>query len=168
VDLKAAFFISTTRPASTMASAKPVPKDPRFEDRVRANFRRQGVMGLLGAHLSRVQAGEVEITVPFRADLSQQHGYFHAGVVATAMDSAGGYAGYTLMPADSSVLSVEFKINFMNPAQGDAVRTIGRVVKAGRTLTVCELQAYAIKGKTETLCATGIQTLIQVASRERP
>ena len=110
----------------------------------------------------------VEITIPFRPDLSQQHRYFHAGVVTTAMDSAGGYAAYTLMPADSSVLSVEFKVNFMNPAEGQAVRTLGRVVKAGRTLTVCHLEAYAVKDGQETLCATGLQTLIQVASRERP
>lgn len=150
-----------------MTGPRPKPKDAAFETRVRSNFERQGVMGLFGAKLTRVEPGEVEITIPFRQDLSQQHGYFHAGVVTTGMDSAGGYAAYTLMPGDSSVLSVEFKVNFMNPAEGDAVRTIGRVVKAGRTLTICTLEAYAVKAGHETLCATGLQTLIQVASREK-
>jgi uncharacterized protein (TIGR00369 family) len=148
-----------------MATARP--KDPKFEARVRDNFSRQGVMGLFGATLGRVDAGSVEILVPFRPTLSQQHGYFHAGVVATVMDSAGGYAAYTLMPSDSSVLTVEFKINFMNPAKGDSVRALGRIVKAGRTLTVCELEAYVKTGAQETLVARGLQTLIQVESRER-
>jgi len=136
------------------------PQDPGFAARIRESFLRQGLMETLGATLARVEPGLVEIVVPFRPGLSQQHGFFHAGVTSAAADSAGGYAGYTLFPADSSVLTVEFKINLVAPARGDRLRAIGQVIKSGRTLTVCELRAYALDGAEETLCAVGQQTLI--------
>lgn len=129
-------------------------------DAVRDSFARQGIMQTLGATLTRVASGECEIQLPFRPELSQQHGFFHAGVVSTIADSAAGYAAYSLFPAGSSVLTVEFKINLLAPADGEKLRATGRVIKHGRTLTICELQAYITKGKEEKLCAHGMSTLM--------
>src|SRR5258708_37725639 len=136
------------------------PTDPDFESRVRASFARQAVMGLIGATITRVVPGEVEITLPFRADLTQQHGYFHAGSPSTIAVSAGGYAGYSLFPADSSVLTVEFKINLIALAAGEMLVAVGRVIKPGRTLTVCELEVSTIANGIAKPCAVGMQTLI--------
>ena len=136
------------------------PKDHAFEIRVRESFVRQKVMGLIGAALTRVEPGRVEIELPFRDDLTQQHGFFHAGIVGTIADSAGGYAAYSLMPAGSSVLSVEYKINLLAPADGERLLAGGQVVRAGRTLTVCDLEVAVLKRGTRTLCARGMQTLI--------
>ena len=137
-----------------------VPKDPAFERRVRASFVRQKVMGLIGAELTRVVPGRVEIELAFRDDLTQQHGFFHAGIVGTIADSAGGYAAYTLMPAEASVLSVEYKINLLSPADGERLVASGQVLRPGRTLTVCDLEVVVVKGGTRTVCARGMQTLI--------
>lgn len=136
------------------------PKDPAFESRIRESFVRQKVMGLIGAVLTRVDPGRVEIELPFRDDLTQQHGFVHAGIVGTIADSAGGYAGYTLMPAGASVLSVEYKINLLAPADGERLVASGQVVRAGRTLTVCDLEVVALKHGARTVCARGMQTLI--------
>lgn len=136
------------------------PRDPDFAAKVRASFARQGIMGHLGARLERVEPGLVEISVPSRPELSQQHGYVHAGVVATVMDSAGGYAGFSLMPPGSSVLSVEFKVNLLAPADGERVLARGRVVRSGRTITVCHMEADVLKAGAWTPCATGVQTLM--------
>lgn len=146
--------------------ARRAPSDPDFAARVRESFARQGVMRLIGAVLVRAEPGEVAIELPYRADLTQQHGYFHAGIVSTIADSAGGYAGYTLMPAGSTVLSVEFRLHLLAPADGERVVATGRVVKSGRTLTVCELEAVVAKGDERTVCAWGTQTLICL--RDRP
>ncbi|HSY84308.1 MAG TPA: PaaI family thioesterase [Gemmatimonadaceae bacterium] len=113
------------------------PADPNYEARVRASFAKQQFMVTLGANLASVQPGEVCIELPFRADLTQQHGFLHAGVVTSVIDSACGYAALTLMPPDRAVLSVEFKVNLIAPAQGATFQARGRVVRAGRTLTVC-------------------------------
>jgi len=136
------------------------PKDPAFAARIRESFVRQKVMGLIGAQLTRVEPGRVEIELPFRDDLTQQHGFFHAGIVGTIADSAGGYAAYTLMPAGWSVLSVEYKINLLAPADGERLVAGGQVVRAGRTLTVCDLEVFVIKQGVRTLCSRGMQTLI--------
>jgi uncharacterized protein (TIGR00369 family) len=140
------------------------PRDPDFERKVRDSFARQQVMRLLGAALTRVEPGLVEIELPYRADLTQQHGYIHAGIVGTIADSAGGYAGYSLMPAGSSVLSVEYRVHLLAPAAGERLVARGRVVRAGRTLTVCELKVEAVKGGERTACAYGTQTLICLAA----
>jgi uncharacterized protein (TIGR00369 family) len=113
------------------------PTDPNYEARVRASFAKQQFMATLGASMTTVQPGEVSIELPFRADLTQQHGFLHAGVVTSIIDSACGYAALTLMPPDRAVLSVEFKVNLIAPAQGATFQARGRVVRAGRTLTVC-------------------------------
>jgi uncharacterized protein (TIGR00369 family) len=141
------------------------PKDPAFETRIRESFVRQKVMGLIGAVLTRIEPGRVEIELPFRDDLTQQHGFFHAGIVGTIADSAGGYAAYTLMPAGSSVLSVEYKINLLAPADGERLVASGQVVRPGRTLTVCDLEVTVIKRGVRTLCSRGMQTLICLERR---
>jgi uncharacterized protein (TIGR00369 family) len=127
---------------------------------VRDSFARQGIMTTLGAKLAKVDKGTCEITLPFRAALSQQHGFFHAGVVSTVTDSAAGYAAFSLFPAGSSVLTVEFKINLLAPADGENLRATGRVIKHGKTLTICEMQAFVTKNGEEKLCAHGMSTLM--------
>lgn len=117
--------------------------DPDFERRVRESFGLQTVMPTIGATLATVSPGFVEIRLPYRADLTQQHGYLHAGIVTTIVDTACGYAAYTLAPADTNVLTVEFKANFMSPARGELFVASARVVKAGRTLTVCQGEVAA-------------------------
>jgi uncharacterized protein (TIGR00369 family) len=141
------------------------PTDPDFAARVRASFGRQGIMGLLGARLLRVEPGQVAIELPFRPDLSQQHGFFHAGVTSTIADSAGGYAGFTLFPADATVLTVEFKINLLAPARGDRLVATGKVIKPGRTLTICSLEIDVFDGAKATACAYGLQTLMCLQGR---
>ncbi|GAB4224416.1 MAG: hypothetical protein Tsb0032_28940 [Kiloniellaceae bacterium] len=140
-------------------------QDPYFARRVRASFDRQTIMGLIGARLTRVEPGEVEIELPFREDLCQQHGFFHAGVTSTIADSAGGYAGFSLFPTDASVLTVEFKMNLLAPADGDLLRAVGRVVKPGRTLTVTEAEVVVVKEGAEKACARMAQTLMCLTGR---
>ncbi|HET8727522.1 MAG TPA: PaaI family thioesterase [Alphaproteobacteria bacterium] len=141
------------------------PKDPDFEVRVRDSFDRQGVMHLIGAELTLVEPGLVQIELPFRDDLTQQHGFFHAGITSTIADSAGGYAGFTLFPGGSSVLTVEYKMNLLAPADGERLIATGRVVKPGRTLTVCQLDVETLKDGKLTPCAHGLQTLICLHGR---
>ena len=136
-----------------------------FAARVRASFARQGAMDLLGAVLTRVEPGLVVIELPFRRELSQQHGFFHAGMTSTIADTAGGFAGYTLFPADSSVLTVEFKLNLIAPAEGERLIATGRVKKSGRNLTICELEVDVIKDGKSRTCALGLQTLMCVQGR---
>lgn len=136
------------------------------EDRVRADFDKQQAMKLLGARLSRVEEGVVEIELPFRPELGQQHGFFHAGLLATIADSAGGYAAYTLMPAGSEVLTVEFKVNMLSPALGEVAVARGRVTRAGRTLTVAEIEVEVVRDGERKRCATGLQTLIRRRSED--
>jgi len=141
------------------------PRDPQFERRTRESFARQGAMALIGAKLERVEPGLVEIGLDYRPALSQQHGFFHAGMLSTIADSAGGYAGRSVFPADASVLTVEFKVNLIAPADGERVRAEGLVIRSGRTLTICELRAYAIKQGRETQCLHGMATLMCMAGR---
>jgi uncharacterized protein (TIGR00369 family) len=136
------------------------PKNPAYANRVQSSFGRQQVMALLGATLTRLAPGQCEIQLPFKPELTQQHGYFHGGIVGTIADSAGGYAGFTLTPADSSVLTVEYKMNLLAPAEGELLIARGRVLKSGRTLVVTQVDAVAVKGGRETLCATLLQTLM--------
>jgi len=142
-----------------------VPKNPDFEARVRDSFSRQGIMELIGARLTRVEPGLVEIELPYRADLTQQHGFFHAGITSTIADSAGGYAAFSLMPAEASVLTTEFKINLLAPADGEVLRALGRVVKPGRLLTVCEVDVFAVKDGAAKPCAKLLETLMCLEGR---
>ena len=136
-----------------------------FEERVRASFARQPAMHTLGAEIVHVAPGEVDVRVPYRADLTQQHGFLHAGIVGTIADTACGYAAYTQMPPDAAVLSVEFKLNLMAPAAGHAFVARGRVKKAGRTLVVCTADVYALRGGEERLVATMVGTMMTVTDR---
>src|SRR6266516_2307696 len=120
------------------------PHNPSFAEEIKRSFALQSVMQLIGAELSLIEPGIVEITLSYRADLGQQHGYLHAGIIATIADSACGYAAYSLMPADSEVLSVEFKINLLRPAQGQTFLARAEVVKPGKTLTVVQADVFAV------------------------
>ena len=141
------------------------PVDQEFEGRVRASFARQQAMRLLGARLARVEPGAVEIELPFRAELTQQHGFIHAGLVASALDSACGYAAFSLMPADAAVLSVEFKVNLLAPAKGELIRVRAEVKRAGRTITVCAADAFALDGGQSKLVATMLATMMSIQGR---
>ena len=135
--------------------------NPSFAEEIKASFAKQTIMGLIGAELSRVEPGIIEITLPYRADLAQQHGYLHAGIVTTIADSACGYAAYSLMPPESEVLSVEFKVNLMRPAKGEMFVALAEVVKSGRTLTVVRADVLGVDhtGKRE-LVATMLSTMM--------
>jgi uncharacterized protein (TIGR00369 family) len=141
------------------------PGDPAYESRVRASFARQSMMTVLGASLERVAPGEVDIRLPFRADLTQQHGFLHAGVTTTIADSACGYAALSLMPPGAAVLTVEFKVNLMAPAAGQVFVARGRVLKAGRTLTTCAGDVFAVDGGEEKHVLAMLGTIMTVQNR---
>lgn len=149
--------------ASTAASFTPA--FAGFEARVRESFARQGAMDLVGAKLGEVRPGYCEIALLPRPEVSQQHGYVHAGILATLVDTAGGYAGYTLFPEDSSVLTVEFKLNLLAPAQGERIVAEGFVVKPGRTLVITRGEVHAERGGERVLVAMMQQTLIVMRGR---
>lgn len=138
------------------------PATPEVQDRIRASFARQGLMSHLGAQLSHIGPGRVHIVLPHRPELTQQHGYIHAGATSAIADSAGGYAAFTCFPSDTAVLTVEYKMNLLAPAAGDYLQAEGVVLKAGRTLTVCRLEVYTFNRDQRTLIAAGQQTLICV------
>ena len=142
------------------------PTNPSFVADVTRNFAQQPIMHLFGARLSLVEPGVVEITLPYRADLTQQHGYLHAGVVTTIADSACGYAAYSLMPLGSEVLSVEFKVNLLRPAQGATFVARAEVIKAGRTLSVVRADVFAMREDETELVATMQGTMICLRKRE--
>ncbi len=141
------------------------PKNPDFAARVRDNFARQRALALVGAELARVEPGAVDIEVPFRPDLAQQHGYFHGGVIGMVADGAAGGAAFTLMPADSSVVSAEYKINFIAPAEGERLIARGRVLKPGRTLCICQVDVAVVREGVETPCAVMLQTVMALAGK---
>jgi len=142
------------------------PADPGFRQRLHDSFARQAVMQTLGARLEVADAGRVVIVMAHKPALTQQHGFLHAGIVSTALDSACGYAAFTLMPADAAVLTIEFKVNLLAPARGPLFRIEGFVIKAGRTISVAEGKAWQHEvGGAETLCATMTATLMTVQGR---
>jgi uncharacterized protein (TIGR00369 family) len=142
------------------------PRNPDFEKRVRDSFFRQKLMSAIGAELTKVSPGEAEISLPYRDDLTQQHGFVHAGIIATLADTACGYAAFSLMPADAAILTVEYKINLMSPAIGDRFLARGRVIRPGKTLSVCagEVIAYQ-RGKGKTV-ATMLATMMALPNQE--
>jgi uncharacterized protein (TIGR00369 family) len=141
------------------------PQDPDFEARVRASFTRQQVMATLGATMTLVAPGEVEIQLPFRPDLTQQNGFLHAGIVTTIVDSACGYAAFSLMPVGVNVLTIEYKVNLLSPAVGALFAARGRVTKPGRTITVCAGDVVAVQDGREQLVATMLATMMAVGNR---
>lgn len=136
--------------------------DPEVVKRIRASFELQGLMRHLGARLGHVGRGRVHILLSSRPEITQQHGYIHAGATSAIADSAGGYAALTMFPPDSEVLTVEYKVNLLAPAAGDHIEAVGTVLKTGRTLTVCQLEVFAVDGAERTLVAVGQQTLIRL------
>jgi len=140
--------------------------DSDYERRIRSSFARQGLMATLGATLGTIEPGGVEISLRPDAAISQQHGFVHAGAVSAIADSAAGYAALTLMPDGRGVLSTEYKINLLAPARGDRIVARGRVVKAGRTLTLAQTEVYAESGGEEKLIALLTATMMTVEDRE--
>lgn len=135
-------------------------RNASFSQEIQQSFNQQTVMALIGAELTRIDPGIIEITLPYRADLAQQHGYLHAGIVTTIADSACGYAAYSLMPPNSEVLSVEFKVNLLRPAKGETFSAVAEVVKSGKTLTVVRADVFGIDGDRRDLIATMLGTMI--------
>ena len=137
-----------------------------WEKRIASSFSAQGLMATLGAELVHVSPGEVHIAWRRRAELSQQHGYMHAGAVTSVVDTACGYAALTVAPPGHEVLTVEFKVNFMRPALADRFLAIGKVIKAGKTLTVCQGEVTAEQGAGQTVVALMQATIMNVATHE--
>jgi len=149
-----------------MSAARFEPKDPDYAARVRASFARQAAMATIGATLAEVEPGRVVIELPWAQALTQQHGFLHAGMVATALDSACGYSAFSLMPLGAAVLTIEYKINLLAPAQGERFRMVGEVIKPGRTVTVAEGRAYSVQPGGDRLIATMGCTLMAVVGRD--
>lgn len=140
---------------------------PDFVQRVRASFSRQPAMRLIGAELARVEEGEVEVLLPYRPEIAQQHGFVHAGIIGTALDSACGYAALSTMPAGVGVLTIEFKLNCLAPAAGERFRLVGRVRKAGRTIVVVEGDALGVASDgREKLVSTMSATMMAIHGRD--
>ena len=143
----------------------PPPRNPDFARAVRDSFDSQALMSTIGAELLSVQPGAVEIRVPWRKDLTQQHGFLHGGIVTSLLDTACGYSAFSLMPPDAGVLSVEFKVNLMAPAKGDRLIARGQVLRSGRTITVCRADAFMEQGDREVLVATMLATMMTILDR---
>ncbi len=134
-------------------------------ERVRGSFQRQGFMKLLGAELAEVHPGFCEVHLAFRPEVAQQHGFFHGGVIGALCDNAGAYAAFSVAPPDSSGLTVEYKVNFIAPADGDWLIARARVVRPGRTLVVVSVEAFVVQGGREQLCATALETVMLLPGR---
>lgn len=138
------------------------PRDPDYARRVREAFEGQAMLASLGVEFGRVEPGFCELQLPYREDISQNHGYFHGGAIATLADVCGGFAGWSLLPAGRWIVTVEYKTNIVSPGRGERLVGRGRVVRAGRALTTTEIEILAIDQGRETLCATALQTLMTV------
>ncbi len=139
------------------------PKYPDYVARVEKSFSDQAVMKTIGASIEAISPGKIEIEFPYQSNLTQQNGFIHAGIVSTVLDSACGYAAFSLMPQDVSVLTIEFKINLLSPATGDRFRGYGKVKKAGRNISVAEAELYAFSDQGKNLVATMVGTLMAVS-----
>jgi uncharacterized protein (TIGR00369 family) len=136
--------------------------NPSFAKEVNESFARQSMMSLIDAQLTRVEPGRVDITLPFRGDLTQQHGYIHAGIITTIADSACGYAAYSLMPPESDVLSIEFKINLLRPGKGETFVARAEVIRPGKTVSVARADVFAVTRQHELLIATMQATMMRL------
>ena len=140
-------------------------RDPDFAERIQNSFDSQGVMRHIGALMLSVRPGYCEIELPYSDEVSQQHGFFHGGIIGTIADTAGGYAAFSLMDAEDGVLTVEYKINFIAPTDGDRALARGRVLRPGRTLTVTRAEVSVFKDGHETVCAAMQQTIMRIVGR---
>ncbi len=143
-----------------------VAQDEQFEEKVRKSFARQRAMETLGITLEKIEPGRIELRMPYNEAYTQQHGFLHAGIVSTALDSACGYAAFSLMPKEAAVLSIEYKINLLAPAKGDSFIFTGRVLKAGKTVSVCISEAYSKNSRERKLIAQMTGTMMTVIGRE--
>ncbi len=143
-----------------------IPCDSDYRARVHDSFDRQAVMKTVNASVVSVEPGAVVLEFPFQADLTQQHGFIHAGIVSTVLDSAMGYAAFSLMPVNAAVLTIEFKVNLLSPAKGERFTAIGKVKKAGRNITVAEAELFAHSDGQRKLVATMVGTVMSVYDRE--
>jgi len=139
--------------------------DPEFQERALTSFDSQGFLRHIGAKIVELRPGHCEVQVAFRDQLTQQHGYFSGGVVAALADVASGYAAFSLLEADASNVTVEFKLNFLAPASGEHLIARGSVIKSGKILTVCQSNVFSVSGGSEKLCATAISTLIALPGK---
>ena len=137
-------------------------KDENFVEKVQASFAAQSVMKFIGAKITRIEAGAVDIQIPYQKDLTQQNGFIHAGIITTIVDSACGYAAFSLMPKGAEVLSVEFKVNLLSPAIGDEFVAEARVLRAGKTLTVVQGDVFTVQGKQRKHVATMLGTMMSI------
>ncbi|OPL11443.1 MAG: hypothetical protein AVO38_04615 [delta proteobacterium ML8_D] len=145
------------------------PLDKNYVQKVRSSFQRQKFMEFIGARLAEVHPGYCEIHLPYKKELSQQHGFFHAGVIGTLADNSGGYAAFTLMPPRASILTVEYKLNILAPGDGELLIARAQVIKAGRTLTICRPEVFVVKDGYETMSAAALMTLIALPGKsDRP
>ncbi len=142
--------------------------EPRFDnykEKVEASFARQKFMGWIGANLTEIKPGYCEIVLPYNENLTQQHGFFHAGIVSTLADNAAGYAAFSLMHEMSTILTVEFKLNLLSPGDGEQLRAVAEVLKSGKTLAICRSEVYVTKDGTEKICAAAQSTLMELKNK---
>ena len=142
------------------------PKDSAFREKVKSSFDRQQCMATLGIEISKIEPGMIELIMPYAEPYTQQHGFIHAGIISTALDSACGYAAFSLMPVEAAVLTVEYKINLLAPAKGEDFIFRAEVVKPGRTLTLCDARAYGRTAGSKQLIATMSGTMMALYNRE--
>jgi uncharacterized protein (TIGR00369 family) len=140
-------------------------RDPDFATRIRDSFNRQGFMRHMGASIEELAPGRCVLNLPYRDEVGQQHGYFHGGAVGAVADNAGAYAAFTLIEAGQSMLTVEYKLNLLRPAAGERLRAVAEVIRAGRSLTVCQVDVFAVNGVRETHCATALVTMMLLVGR---
>ena len=141
------------------------PLDPNYEKKVRYSFSRQEFMNHIGAELVKLNPGYCEIHLKYKKVLTQQHGFFHAGIIGTIADNCGGYSAFSLMDAESSILTVEYKLNLLAPGDGEMLIGRGKVIKPGRTLTVCSIEVFVVKDGIEKQCATSLMTLMTMTGK---
>lgn len=140
-------------------------KDLNYKSKIQESFSRQAFMNYLGAKLVAIEPGYVEIHLDYKNELTQQHHLFHGGVIGTIADTVGGYAAFTLTPPDSTVLSAEYKINLLNPGDGEKLVGRGTVIKAGKQLTICSANIFVVKNGLEKICATAIVTIMNLYNK---
>lgn len=142
------------------------PKEPDYAEKVIESFNRQNVMKLMNASIISIRPGEVELAFPYQSELTQQHGFIHAGIVSTVLDSACGYAAFSLMPRNAAVLTIEFKLNLLSPSKGEHFRAVGSVRKPGKNITVAEGELFSYADGEQKLTAIMVGTIMSVYNRE--
>ncbi len=142
------------------------PRDPGYKEKIITSFNLQGVMKTVNASIVAVRPGEVELEFPYHSRLTQQHGFIHAGIVSTVLDTACGYAAFSLMPENAAVLTIEFKVNLLSPAKGERFRAVGKVKKAGKTITVTEGELFSYLEGGQKIAATMVATVMSVYDRK--